>query len=203
MQHGKSPDGTATRRLLAIPRGGLSDHLRYSGWGTLHPGSRGGEPAGCLPVSDAGSAWSPLPGKPHAEPLNTRSIAPDHSQSFADNHDRRRSGILSRQSSQAGWLQSIAALRLRPKSAPSRPARYAFWSHQTTARVLPMIMIAVGREYFSDNQASHWRQGIAALRLRPKFDECQPAQYAFWSRQTTARVLPMIIRSNMSDQLRM
>jgi hypothetical protein len=28
-------------------------------------------------------------------------------------------------------------------------------------------------------------------------------QYAFWSRQTTARVLPMIMRSNSSDPLRM
>ena len=28
-------------------------------------------------------------------------------------------------------------------------------------------------------------------------------QYAFWSRQTTISVFPMIIKSNMGDQLRM
>ena len=37
--------------------------------------------------------------------------------------------------------------------------------------------------------------GLARLPLE--------VQYAFWSRQTTARVLPMIMRSNTSDQLRM
>ncbi len=69
---------------------------------------------------------------------------------------------------------------------------------------MPIIMIAVGREYFPDNQARlAGGKVLLPCDCGQSLPTCQPAQYAFWSRQTTANVLPMIIRSNMSDQLRM